>query len=180
MALITRITRLFKADFHAVLDSIEEPELMLRQAIREMEEDLGARERGMRLAAQEQERLRARKEELARSRAEVEEQLDLCFASQKTGLARGLVRRKLEGERLAKHLDRREAELGEQLAEERARLEEHRLTLDGLRQKAEVLARRPPESREGRPFGDALAEAPVTEDEVEVALLREQAARKPS
>ena len=36
MALITRLSRLFEADFHAVLDRIEEPELQLRQAVREM------------------------------------------------------------------------------------------------------------------------------------------------
>jgi phage shock protein A len=33
MALINRISRLFKADFHAVLDQIEEPEGLLKQAI---------------------------------------------------------------------------------------------------------------------------------------------------
>ncbi len=40
MALITRVSRLFQADFHAVLDRIEEPEVLLRQAVREMEEEL--------------------------------------------------------------------------------------------------------------------------------------------
>ena len=35
MPLINRISRLFKADFNAVLDNIEEPELLLHQAIRE-------------------------------------------------------------------------------------------------------------------------------------------------
>ena len=37
MALITRLSRLFEADFHAVLDRIEEPELQLKQAVREMQ-----------------------------------------------------------------------------------------------------------------------------------------------
>ena len=36
MALINRISRLFQADFHAVLDQIEEPEQILKQAIRDM------------------------------------------------------------------------------------------------------------------------------------------------
>ena len=40
MALITRISRLFQADLHAVLDRIEEPDLLLRQAVREMQDDL--------------------------------------------------------------------------------------------------------------------------------------------
>ena len=38
MALITRFSRLFRADLHAVLDRIEEPDVILRQAVREMEE----------------------------------------------------------------------------------------------------------------------------------------------
>jgi phage shock protein A len=37
MALVTRLSRLFQADFHAVLDRIEEPDLQLRQAVREMQ-----------------------------------------------------------------------------------------------------------------------------------------------
>ena len=37
MALVTRLSRLFQADFHAVLDQIEEPDLQLRQAVREMQ-----------------------------------------------------------------------------------------------------------------------------------------------
>ena len=40
MALIRRVARLITADVHAVLDQIEEPEIVLKQAIREMEEEL--------------------------------------------------------------------------------------------------------------------------------------------
>ena len=40
MALISRVSRLFTADVHAVLDRIEEPEVLLKQAIREMEDEV--------------------------------------------------------------------------------------------------------------------------------------------
>ena len=40
MAIVNRIRRLFRADVHAVLDIIEEPEAILKQAIREMQEAL--------------------------------------------------------------------------------------------------------------------------------------------
>ena len=40
MALIKRVARLFQSDMHAVLDRIEDPESLLKQSIREMEEDL--------------------------------------------------------------------------------------------------------------------------------------------
>ncbi|MGH8588771.1 MAG: PspA/IM30 family protein, partial [Gammaproteobacteria bacterium] len=49
MALITRVSRLFRSDLHAVLDRIEEPEVLLRQAIREMEAELSSDEQRIRL-----------------------------------------------------------------------------------------------------------------------------------
>ena len=40
MAMMNRLTRLFQADFHAVLDRIEEPDALLHQALRDMEDAL--------------------------------------------------------------------------------------------------------------------------------------------
>lgn len=177
MALITRISRLFKADFHAVLDQIEEPELMLRQAIREMEEDLDAREQRLRIATCEQQELRRRKDDLDHSLHELESQLDLCFESQKPGLARNLVRRKLEAQRLGKHLGDRTAALEGYLDEQRVTLEEHRMTLDGLRQKAEILGRRPPRPEGGGATDSFARDIAISDDDVEVAFLREQGKR---
>jgi phage shock protein A len=179
MALITRLSRLFRADFHAVLDQIEEPELLLRQAIREMEDDLAAREQRIRVATHQQGELRTRKQELSQSLTELDAELDLCFTSKKTDLARSLIRRKLEAERLVRHLAHRESTTEKYLGEQRSTVEEHRMTLDGLRQKAEIFTRR---SRE--PSVDACALGgsglAVSDDEVEVAFLREESKRNAS
>jgi phage shock protein A len=179
MAVINRISRLFRADFHAVLDQVEEPELMLRQAIREMQDDVFDREQRLRSATNEQAELHARKHELAKTLKDIEEQIDLCFVSQKPELARTFVRRKLETERHAGYLARREAAAEKHLSEQRATLEQHQMTLDGLRQKAEIFSRR---SRTAA--GSAQAQEPfglhqaVSDDEVEVAFLREQNKRR--
>ena len=37
MTLINRMSRLFKADVHGILDQLEDPAIALKQAIREME-----------------------------------------------------------------------------------------------------------------------------------------------
>ena len=104
MALINRVSRLFKADFHAVLDHIEEPEQLLKQAIRDMEDDLASTEQRINLCAHEQEALSIRKSELENALAEIDEELDLCFESEKDDLARNLIRKKLEAARLLKRL----------------------------------------------------------------------------
>jgi phage shock protein A len=44
MALLNRVSQLFKADFNAVLDQIEEPEQILKQAVRDMEDELASSE----------------------------------------------------------------------------------------------------------------------------------------
>jgi phage shock protein A len=181
MALITRISRLFKADFHAVLDQIEEPDLLLRQAIREMEDDLAAREQRMRIALHEQEELRARKHDLSQSLTELDEELDLCFRSGKDDLAWNLVRRKLEAQRLVRHLASRETGIDKYLGEQRTMLDEHRMTLEGLRQKAEIFNRRTREPGDNAGVVDAFGrDLAVSDDEVEVAFLREQARRRSS
>ncbi|MDH4048711.1 MAG: PspA/IM30 family protein [Gammaproteobacteria bacterium] len=182
MALINRISRLFKADFHAVLDRIEEPEQLLRQAIREMDDELTAGEQRIRQCMHEQQSLLTRKAELSEKLAEIESELDLCFASQKDDLARGLVRRKLEGQRLLKRLSSRESTNEKFLSDQRGRLDENRAALESLKQKAEIFAARPPvDGDTGIDDTTWLArELSVGEDEIEVAFLREQNARRSS
>ena len=183
MTLITRLSRLFRADFHAVLDRIEEPETLLRQAIREMEEELACQEQAIRIATQEDAEYRARRERVDERLGEIESELDLCFSSGKDQLARGLVKRKLETQRLGRHLAVRQDELQTALARRRATLAENRTALDSLRQKAELVAVRSPADGgpDERSMGDHSAGDPVvTPEEVEVAFLREQQARSRS
>jgi phage shock protein A len=181
MALINRISRLVKADFHAVLDQIEEPEQLLKQAIRDMEDDLAETEQRISLCAHDQEALAVRKSELEATIAEIDEQLDLCFESDKEDLAKSLIKKKLEAERLLKRLNTKFDANEKYLEEQRATLDENRATLDSLRQKAELFAQRAPSCTEGGSEFDDIAwmarEMTVGDDEVEIAFLREKSAR---
>jgi phage shock protein A len=178
MALINRLSRLVKADFHAVLDQIEEPEQLLKQAIRDMQDDLAESEQRITLCAHDQEALAVRRCELEASLAEIDEQLDLCFESDKEDLARNLIRRKLEAGRLLKRLRSQFSANEKYLAEQRVALDENSATLDSLRQKAELFARRTPSNvGSGSEFDDAAwmaREMIVGDDEVEIAFLREK------
>lgn len=180
MALINRVSQLFKADLNAVLDHIEEPEQLLKQAVRDMEDGLAISERRIKACAQEQEALEARKQDILSSSVELDEQLDLCFDSGKDDLARGLIRRKLEAGRLVKRLDARLEANERFLDKERKLLDENRATLEGLRQKAELFVSRArmDDSRSGADFSSHVArELAVGDDEVEIAFLREKSAR---
>ena len=184
MALINRISRLFRADFHAVLDQIEEPEQLLKQAIRDMEDDLANTEQRIALCAHDQEALSVRKSELEGAITEIDEQLDLCFESEKDDLARSLIKRKLEAERLLKRLDAKHVANETYLDEQRTMLDENRATLESLRQKAELFAQRTPAHSIGDSEFDDIAwmarEMTVGDDEVEIAYLREKSMRSSS
>ena len=184
MALINRVSRLFKADLHAVLDHIEEPEQLLKQAIRDMEDDLAATEQRVALCAHDQDALSVRRNELEDTLTEIDEQLDLCFASEKDDLAKNLIRKKLEASRLLKRLNAKHVANEKYLAKQRSMLDENQSTLEGLRQKAELFAQRAPVPANGASEFDDIAwmarEMTISDDEVEVAYLREKNQRSAS
>jgi phage shock protein A len=184
MALINRISRLFKADFHAVLDQIEEPEQTLKQAIRDMEDNLANTEQGVAVCVHDQETLSVRRGELENSIAEIDEQLDLCFESKKDSLAKGLIRKKLEAERLLKRLNAKHVANEKYLNEQQTMLDENQATLESLRQKAELFTQRPPSHTDSNSEFDDIAwmarELTVGDDEVEIAYLREKGIRSSS
>jgi len=178
MALITRVSRLFQADFHAVLDRIEEPEVLLRQAVREMEEELARDEQRNRVLQHEQGQLIARETELEQSLHDIEEELDVCFESGNDDLARAWIRRKLEAQRFCKGLARKRGALQETLEDLNTRLRENQARLESMRQKAELLAA---ESVRVRPADNwTIPEFTVRDEDVEVAFLREQQHRRRS
>jgi phage shock protein A len=176
MALITRVSRLFRADLHAVLDHIEEPDILLRQAVREMEEDLARDEQRCKLLRHEHGRLAARLDETAQALAAIGEELDVCFTSGKDDLARALIRRRLEAQRFGKFLAAKRDELDAAIEALQTRIDAHRRELDAMRQKAELFsaddaARQPGDMWQAPDFS-------VRDEDVEVAFLREQQHRR--
>jgi phage shock protein A len=175
MALITRVSRLFRADLHAVLDRIEEPDLLLRQAVREMEDELAQDQQRLKSMQLEQAQLSARCAELDRVLQRLEQELDVCFASNEEELARAVIKRKLESERLASLLARRQQLVQEGSAALATQIEENRTRLESMRQKAELLTE---EAAVGGPAESwNTADCVVRQDDVDVAWLREKQKR---
>ena len=175
MTLIARVSRLFRADLHAVLDRVEEPDLVLRQAVREMEEDLARDGRNREALLAELQRMAARDEEIERSLSGMEEELDVCFEAGKDDLGRALIRRRLEGKSYRATLARRREGIQEKLARLEKRIREHSAQLDAMRQKAELFTPREAEPFVGEPWD--VPDPRVRDEDVEVAFLRERQRR---
>ena len=178
MALITRVSRLFQADFHAVLDRIEEPEVLLRQAVREMEEELARDEQRSKVLAHELRQLTTREADLKQSLHDFEAELDTCFRAGNDDLARAWIKRKLEAQRFGKNISRKRAALKETLDELNTRVRENQARLESMRQKAELLAEDSVRERPGDHWN--LPDVTVRDEDVEVAFLREKQHRSRS
>ncbi|MEC4746979.1 PspA/IM30 family protein [Methylomicrobium sp. Wu6] len=138
MALITRLARLFQADMHAVLDKIEEPAMLLKHSIREMEDSIIADEKQIRLWEYEQRQLASQRDRLEESLGDLEAKCALCFKSGKDDLARSFIKRKLETQQAKQVLAEKITALQEKISRLIHQLMEHQAQLTAMKQKAEV------------------------------------------
>ena len=135
MTLIARVTRLFKADLHGILDSLEEPEAVVKQAIRDMEEDIATKERQLAELHAVLQRLAIEAQELTASMQEIERQIDLCFATDNEPLAKNLIRKRLEMAKRARGIARVQDETRVKSEELAKKIAEHKEQLAAVVQK---------------------------------------------
>lgn len=181
MAILNRFTRLFKADVHAMLDQLEEPETLLKQAVRDMDEEVRKKQLQINSLQQQIGQNKARRDELSKIITEIHSQLDLCFAAENAELAKDLIRRKLENQRLISCLQRQCAPLEEQLRELQTLFRQQSQKLEIMRQQAAVFdaAPEPADSllSSCNEIMGANGSIVVTDQEVEIAWLQEQKRR---
>jgi phage shock protein A len=173
MALVTRLSRLFQADFHAVLDRIEEPDLQLRQAVREMQFALDQDQQRLQLLQHEAARLDKAGIAADADLKGFDEELDICLAAKKDDLARDLIRRKLGVEKQIQVLQQQFTGIEIQREQLAKQIDEQNQQLTSMKQKLELLVG-DDERFDGGNFNHADA---IRSEEVEIALLREKERR---
>ncbi len=177
MALITRLSRLFKADFHAVIDQLEEPEMVLRQAVREMEEAVAKDDLSITRITQESEQLQRTITTISQRLEQTEDELDICFVSGEEALSKTLIKRKLEcvnrQARLKSHL----LQLHQQLSDLEEQQNKQKSILESMQQKVGVLAEN--HSKTSHSMVTDPDEV-VTDADIEIAYLKEQQKRAAS
>jgi len=174
MALITRISRLFRADFNAVLDRIEEPDVLLKQALREMEEDLHRDKQQLRLLQDESSQLEAKLAGVEQDIAQVDKELDICFESGESRLARSQVKKKLELQRYQKHAQAKRDSVLKQISDLTKRIDENSTRFNAMKQKLDLLAEEDTVKKDEVVSAVNLS---VNEDDIDMAFLREKQAR---
>ncbi len=177
MTLITRVVRLFKADVHGLLDCIEEPRAVLKQAVREMEQEVQRKEAELVDLARQETATHRRKAEVERTKAEMSEQIKLCFRAGDEPLAKAGIRRKLEADGELRALERIIAELAGRKAELTSMLKDEREALADISHRADLFSHETCERKSIRSPSNTNVRA-VTDEEVELAYLSEREAQE--
>ena len=173
MTLITRISRMFKADMHGILDAIEEPQAMLKQAMREMENEIARSEELLAAKAGRRKFLASAKEEQAAAFSELEHQINLVFSAHNEDLAKALVRKKLELAQRSKTIEQALRTIEGEITAASGRIKEQKDKLQEISARMKLADA----SAVSQRSGEASFGGSVSDEDVEVAFLAEKSRR---
>ena len=175
MGIFTRIARLCKSDLHGVMDQLEDKHLLLKQYLREMEDDLKQKKARLTLMGQTARDMERDLQERQQSIGRLEADLNLAVTRDKDDIARMLIRKRRTLEagciRLQHRLDR--------LAEEQGALQEkvERQTLQYEQLKVNATAFEQQAEQQRTDGSDVFDDAPLqwatpSDEEIELELLQ--------
>ena len=101
MSIATRFVRLWKADLHGVMESIEDKDLLLKQCLREMQDELESREAALNTLVKIKEKAGQEQKNLQQENTKVEKDLEAAVGMAKDDIARFLIKKRLL---LSRHL----------------------------------------------------------------------------
>ncbi len=177
MKLASRLSTLFKADAHGVVDALEDRALVLRQHVREAAAELARKRCRLESFDVEEKDLAAEAEAIAEEKQKLDGDIALALSDGAEELARFAIKKLLPLrqrealiERRREALSREHAELTEELAGQQAEFEE-------LERRARGYLARLEQPGAGLEAGPGASwHEPVADEEVELELLR----RRPS
>lgn len=171
MTILTRISRLFKADIHGILDSLEEPETILKQAVRDMQDEIGKASATIAAMTTQQERLIEKQQALTTTIQELEQRLHFCLAEKNEALAKTVIRKKLQAELSLNELARQIKSVDEERGQKIKEIDERKEKLQAISDKLVLFIEQPEAGDSPSAFGTNTV---ITQDDVELAFLYEK------
>ena len=179
MGIATRFVRLVKADIHGVMDQMEDKGLMLKQCLRDMENEIAREEEEIKRLEALQERALDDHVRVTGEMHGIEKDLKLALSNERDDIARNLIKKLKPRQTHAEEIDRRIMGLQKDLAARVEGLEEkkrdfERISLDAERFLSEAQARK--ESEAWNAAEKMAGSLDVSDEEVELELMRRKAA----
>lgn len=175
MGIMTRILRLWKADIHGVMDQLEDKELLLKQYLREMENDLQKKEGRVQQLADASRKIN---NDLCTRRQEIdklEKDLMLALRKENDEIAKTLIRKQRIELKHCEHLQQQCKILTEEKEQLSELLDEQRLQYASLKAKAATYrcqGQNNSFTEADTIFSEASNAFTVGEDEIDLELMR--------
>lgn len=175
MGIMTRILRLWKADIHGVMDQLEDKELLLKQYLREMENDLQKKEGRLQQFAAAGRKI---SNDLAAGRQEIdklEEDLRLALRKENDEIAKALIRKQRIQHKHCEHLQQQREILDEEQEHLSGLLDQQRLQYASLKVKAATYrcqAQTNSFIEDDTIFSEVGNAFTIDEDEIDLELMR--------
>ncbi|MFZ2632518.1 MAG: PspA/IM30 family protein [Desulfosalsimonadaceae bacterium] len=181
MGIMTRFTRLFKADIHGVMDQMENKELVLKQCLREMEESLTQKQGKLNQLNASLDQVREEIRQLAREKEKIEKDLEIAIEKEKDDIARLLIKKRMKTDqhldasgRQAEAIEKQMGMLGENIEAQKHQYAEMQLRSESWFQRAGL--QKWEEGTAGI-IGQSAWNA-ISDEEVELELMKCRDARK--
>jgi phage shock protein A len=168
---LARLGTLARADAHGVVDALEDRTLVLRQNLRDAAAELDRKRARLDAIAAEQKALEREHAGLGDRLAELEVDVETALGGSADDLARFALRRLLTGRRRRIAITARQRALAEEQRELAAALQAQQTAYEELEARVRTAIS---QLHQGTA---AIAEEPVTSEEVELELLRRRARR---
>ncbi len=139
MTFATRISRIFKADMHGILDNIEGSTSVLKQAIREMEEELLTMEDNANTLKQKLLSLTLKLDYMRQDKALLQDDIAIAFKVNKENLVKDLVKKKLYIELKEKNISKKIQLVNNQEIEHKRQYQEYKCKHSEIKEKVESL-----------------------------------------
>jgi len=142
MGIMTRFVRLCKADIHGVIDQLEDKDLLLKQYLRDMEEELAKKEAALKKMVAFREQVQREHERYTEKEQKIEQNITEAIGKENDELARLFIKKLktlvYHREELSRHVERLNGEIEELVGS----LEEQRLQYGHFKVKAAEYSRR--------------------------------------
>lgn len=174
MSISKRIIRLVKSDIHEILDCLEDPQAILSQAIRDMEDEIRNTQARLKSLESEEQKIATFISRLESSHAEAVAQISSCFDAENEVLVKTFIRKRLELEKRRKQLLETQSGIKKEVGEYQARLKEQEEKVTSIKEKQDLFTNFEKQSSASPAYEEKWA---VSEEQVELAILEERRKR---
>jgi phage shock protein A len=181
MGIMTRFMRLCKADIHGVMDQLEDKGLLLKQYLRDMEEELGQKEARLRKLVVSRDKLQQDCDKYSGECKKLDADIESALKKGKDDIARLLIKKIKPMTSHRDELTRHIQNLSREITQFHGLIEEQRLQYEQLELRAKEYFHREEREKWEQTIATTIPSVPSrepSEEEVELELLKRKEAAK--